>query len=187
MPPLAERAPGNNPNRETEMTDTTTTTTTPSPADVAAKAATATEPNGNGGTNGTPVRLPDDHPLVKAYNAEKAENQAKTAKIAEYEQAQMTEAEKAEARVKAAEQRAVDLEAANARKDVAIEYGLSAEDVALLEGVSDVEAMKRLAGRLAQHARDQSAPRPPKPNPAQRTGDAPTEDKDAIARQFFGI
>ena len=164
--------------------------TVPTPADVAAKAAdqtAATEPNGNGGTNGGPIKLPDDHPLVKAYQAEKAENQAKAAKIAEFEQAQMTEAEKAEARVRAAEQRAAELEAANVRKDVAIQYGLTADDVALLEGVSDPEAMKRLAERLARQAAAEAGPRPPKPNPAQRVGDAPAEDKDAIARAFFGI
>lgn len=169
--------------------------TVPTPADVAAKSvgpfadkpAATTEPNGDGGTNGGPIRLPDDHPLVKAYNAEKAENQAKSARLAEFEQAQMTESEKAEARVRAAEQRAAELEAANTRQAVAIEHGLSAEDVSLLEGVSDPEAMRRLAGRLAQQAREDAGPRAPKPHPAQRVGDSPAEDKDALARSFFGI
>lgn len=167
------------------MTDTTAV---PTPADIAAKTPpTPTEPNGTGGAKGEPIRLPDDHPLVKAYNAEKAENQAKSARLAEFEQAQMTEAEKAEARVKAAERRATELEAANVRKDVALEHGLSKDDAALLEGITDPEAMKRLAGRLAQQAAEAAGPRAPKPHPAQRVGDAPTEDKDAVARAFFGI
>jgi len=158
----------------------------PTPADVAAKAAT-TEPNGNGGASGEPIKLPDDHPLVKAYNAEKAANQAKSQRIAEFEQAQMTETERAEARVRAAEERAAALEAANVRKDVAIQYGLTADDVALLEGVTDPEALTRLAERLARQAREDAGPRAPKPNPAQRVGDAPAEDPLATARAFFGI
>lgn len=164
-----------------------TDTTVPTPADVAAKTTAPTEPNGHGGAKGEPIKLPDDHPLVKAYEAEKAANQAKAARIAEFEQAQMTEAEKAEARVKAAEKRASELEAANARKDVAIDYGLSKDDAALLEGMTDPEAMRRLAERLAQQAAQAAGPRSPKPNPAQRVGDAPAEDKDAVARAFFGV
>jgi|SRR5690625_556428 len=162
---------------------------TPTPADAA---AASTEPNGTGETPGAatktePIKLPDDHPLVKAYEAEKAENQAKTAKIAEFEQAQMTEAEKAEARVRAAEERAAELEADNTRKGVALQYGLSADDVALLEGVTDPEAMKRIAERLSVQAAEANAPRTPQPHPAQRAGDAPVDDKDAVARAFFGL
>jgi len=158
----------------------------PTPADVAAKAA-PTEPNGNGGTTGEPIKLPDDHPLVKTLAAQKAELKAKSERLAQFEQAQMTETERAEARVRAAEERAAALEAANARKDVAIQYGLSADDVALLEGVTDPEAMTRLAERLARQAREDAGPRTPKPNPAQRVGDAPAEDKEAVARAFFGF
>src|SRR5690625_7882972 len=106
---------------------------TPTPADAA---AASTEPNGTGETPGAatktePIKLPDDHPLVKAYEAEKAENQAKTAKIAEFEQAQMTEDEKAEARVWAAEERAAELEAEHTRTGVAMPSWLSAHAMAM--------------------------------------------------------
>lgn len=159
----------------------------PTPADLAAKTAAPAEPNGNGGTQGEPIKLPEDHPLVRAYNAQKEEIKSLKGNLAAYEQAQMTETERAEARVKAAEERAAQLESANARKDVAIEYGLSADDAALLESLTDVDAMRRLADRLARQAREDAAPRTPKPNPAQRVGDAPAEDKEALARAFFGI
>jgi len=163
-----------------------TDTPVPTPADVAAKVAPA-EPNRPGENTGVPIKLPDDHPLVTALETLKAENRAKSEKLAEFERAQMTETERAEARVRAAEERAAELEAANVRKDVAIRFGLAADDVALLEGVSDAEAMTRLAERLARQAREDAGPRPPKPNPAQRVGDAPAEDKEAVARAFFGI
>src|SRR5690625_3291777 len=99
----------------------------------------------------------------------------------------MTEAEKAEARIRAAEDQVAELKAANDRKDVALQYGLSADDAELLEGMTDADAMRRLADRLARQAREDAAPRTPRPNPAQREGDTPAEDKDALARAFFGI
>ena len=115
------------------------------------------------------------------------ENKSAAEKLAELEQAQMTEAEKAEARIRAAEDQVAELKAANDRKDVALQYGLSADDAELLEGMTDADAMRRLADRLARQAREDAAPRTPRPNPAQREGDTPAEDKDALARAFFGI
>ena len=162
-------------------------TDTPTPADVAPKPAAPAEPKRDDEKRAEPIKLPNDHPLVKAYEAEKAENQAKSARLAEFEQAQMSEAEKAEARVKAAEDRAAQLEVANSRKDLAIEHRLSSEDAALLEGMTDVDAMRRVAERLARQAEEEAGPRAPKPHPAQREGDSPAEDKDALARAFFGI
>lgn len=115
------------------------------------------------------------------------DNKAAADRLAEVEQAQMSETEKADARIKAAEERAAELEAANNRKDLAIEHRLSADDAELLEGMTDVDAMRRVAERLARQAQEEAGPRAPKPNPAQRVGDPPAEDKDALARSFFGI
>ena len=135
------------------------------------------------------VQLPDDHPLVKTLEAQKEQIRKlkeRAQKLDELEQEQMTEAEKTAARLKAAEDRAAELEAANGRKDVVIEFGLSKEDAEILEDITDIDAMKRIAERLA--AASEPVKRSPKPHPAQmQGGDTPPEDDDAIARQFFGI
>lgn len=135
------------------------------------------------------VKLPDDHPLVKTLEAQKEQIKKlkeRTQKLDELEQEQMTEAEKAAARLEAAEERAAALEAANDRKDIVIEFGLSKEDAEILDGITDIDAMKRIAARLATP--EEPEKRTPKPHPAQmQGGDTPPEDDDAIARQFFGI
>lgn len=135
------------------------------------------------------VKLPDDHPLVKTLEAQKEQIKKlkeRTQKLDELEQEQMTEAEKAAARLEAAEDRARELEVANSKKDVVIEFGLSKEDAEILEGITDIDAMKRIAARLATAT--EPVKRSPKPHPAQmQGGDTPPEDDDAIARQFFGI
>lgn len=115
------------------------------------------------------------------------ENKAAADRAAELERAHMSAEEQAEARVKEAEKRAADLEAANDRKDVAIEFGLSRDDAELLDHLTDPEAMRSLAVRLARKAQEDAAPRRPQPNPAQHEGDSPINDKDAQARAFFGI
>lgn len=135
-------------------------------------------------------QLPDDHPLVKTLQAQKEQIKKlkeRAQRLDEIEQEQMSESEKSEARIRAAEERAAELESANARKDVAITYGLSPEDTELLDGVTDIDAMKRIAERLAKQAEKEAGPRTPKPHPAQRDGDTPAESQDAVARAFFGI
>lgn len=138
----------------------------------------------------TPQQLPDDHPLVKTLAAQKEqirELKERTQQLDELEQANLTEQEKAEARVKAAEERAAELEIRNNIAEVAIEYGLTQEDAHLLKGVSDIETMRQIAERLAKQVADQAAPRAPRPHPAQRNGDAVPDDHDAAARAFFGL
>ena len=106
----------------------------------------------NGGENG-PIQLPDDHPLVTTLAAQKEqirELKERAQRLDELEQANLTEQEKAEARVKAAEERAAELEARNNIAEVAIEYGLSKDDAQLLKGVSDIETMRQIAERLSE-------------------------------------
>jgi len=118
-----------------------------------------TQNTGDGATNGGdggPERLPDDHPLVTTLAALKEQNKELRAAKRELDQikeAQMSEQEKVEARVKAAEDRAAELEVRNRVAEVALEYGLSADDAALLNGVSDVETMRQIAERLADQAK----------------------------------
>lgn len=96
---------------------------------------------------------------------------------------QMTDAEKAEAasketeqRLADAEKRAADAEAALARYSVATEFGLSKEDAEALAAVSDPDALRALAERLAGRSG-------PRPNPAQGQGNkpAPTTKAQAFA------
>ena len=61
-----------------------------------------------------------------------------------------TDADKATLELDSLKQQMVELKAANDRKDVAIEFKLSAEDAALLSAVTDVEAMRTIADRLSK-------------------------------------
>lgn len=100
-----------------------------------------------------PIRLPDDHPLVTTLAAQKEQIKAlkeRAQRADELEQATLSEQEKAEAKVKAAEQRAAELEARNNIAEVALEYGLSKDDAQLLEGISDIESMRQIAKRLSE-------------------------------------
>lgn len=106
----------------------------------------------NGGEDG-PIQLPDDHPLVTTLAAQKEqirELKERAQRLDELEQANLTEQEKAEARVKAAEERAAELEARNNIAEVALDYGLSKDDAQLLKGVSDIETMRQIAERLSE-------------------------------------
>lgn len=118
--------------------------TTPTPADVAQKPAQA-----DGDAPEPKTDEVDWKAEARKWEQRAKDNKAAADRLAELEQTQMTEAEKVEARVRAAEDKAAALEAANARKDVAIEYGLSKDDAALLEGVTDADTMRRIAERLA--------------------------------------
>jgi len=106
--------------------------------------------SGPNGASGEPIQFPDDHPLVTALAAKKEQVERLRARAEELETAQMTDQEKAEARVKAAEERAAELEARNNIAEVAIEYGLSKDDAQLLKGVSDIETMRQIAERLSE-------------------------------------
>ena len=120
---------------------------------------------------------------VQRERSKFADYDALKAKVGEAQSAE----EKAEARIKDAEQRAAELEAANDRKGVALEFQLTSEDAGLLDHLTDTDAMRALAQRLARQAQEDAAPRRPQPNPAQHEGDSPINDKDAQARAFFGI
>ena len=61
-----------------------------------------------------------------------------------------TDANKATSELANLKQQMAELKAANDRKDVAIEFKLSAEDAALLSAVTDVEAMRTIADRLSK-------------------------------------
>ena len=132
-------------------------------------------------TADTPVQLPDDHPLVKTLAAQKSEITALKAKVTEFEDAGKTEAEKAAEELAQARAEAADAKAAILRRDIALEHSLTKDDAALLDAVTDEDAMRSLAARLAAQVEDRTT-RPPKPDPNQgRSGAAPTSTGDLFA------
>ena len=75
-------------------------------------------------------------------------------RLAEIEESQKSEADKATERLADAERRASEAEARATRRDIAIEHKLSTEDAALLDTITDEDTMRALAARLASVAAD---------------------------------
>lgn len=155
--------------------------------------ATATESKAADETSTTedakPLRLPDDHPLVKTLAAQKAElkeAKAKAARLDEIEEANKTEAQRAAERLAAAEQTAREAEARAVRREIALDHRLSKEDAALLDGMTDEDAMRRLAERLAKAAQEDEAPVGFRVDNSGRKSNA-KPNKDDAARVIFGI
>lgn len=104
-----------------------------------------------------PITLPDDHPLVRTLAEQKKaikELREKAGRLDQIEEAQKSEADKATERLTKAEQRAVEAEAKVLRREVALEHRLSKEDADLLDALTDEDAMKRFAERLANASED---------------------------------
>lgn len=111
----------------------------------------------------------------KAREQEKRakENAAAATRLAEIEEAQKSEAERAAERLVAAETKATEAEAKALRREIALEHGLTTEDAALLDTITDEDAMRALAGRLA--VKDVN----PRPNhvPREGTNHQPADDQ----------
>lgn len=135
--------------------------------------------------------LPEDHPLVKALAAQKDEIKAlkdKARRLDALEDAQKSEAERAADALTKAKAEAEQNRAELLRYRTAATHGITdPEDIELFLTGRDEETLIRQAKALAARNAANAAPRPPRPNPAQREGDSPVEDKDAVARAFFGI
>lgn len=104
-----------------------------------------------------PIQLPDDHPLVKTLAEQKKaikDLKTKASRLDEIEEAQKSETEKANERLTQAEQRATEAEAKVLRREVALEHKLSKEDADLLDALTDEDAMRRFAERLAVASED---------------------------------
>lgn len=131
----------------------------------------STNPAGEGGNNSSGETPPADggfKPITsqeelnrvlkdrldreRAKFADYAELKAKAAKLDEIEEANKSEAEKVAERLAKAEAAAREAEARALRREIALEHGLSKEDAALLDAVTDEDAMRRLAARLAEQA-----------------------------------
>lgn len=154
------------------MSDTTETTATEAPAQE------------------SQVEQPQKPETDWKAEARKWEQRAKEYKpaadrLAEIEQANKSEAQKAAERIAAAEQKAADAEARALRREVALEHRLSKDDAALLDGMTDEDAMRRLAERLAAA----ESGRKKQGNHVPREGNPPASGGDndaAFARELLG-
>ena len=92
----------------------------------------------------------------KAREQEKRakENADAAKRLAEIEEAQKSESEKAAEKAAKAEQRAADAEAKALRREIALDHKLSKDDAELLDALTDEDAMRRLAERLAVASED---------------------------------
>ena len=132
-------------------------------------------------------RLPDDHPLVKAYAATKSDLADVRAKLKQFEDSQKSEAERLADEQAAAIARATAAEAEAARLRSAVKHGLSDEDLDLL-GDGTPEEIEARAERLAKRLDAQRGPRKPTPDPSQgNRATAEATDKDTLARGVFGL
>lgn len=151
--------------------------------------ATTTPPTvaGASASDGTtePAQLPDDHPLVLSLQAQKAEIKAlkeKSRRLDQLEESQKSTEEKAAEREAAAEKRAAEAEARAVRRETALEFRLSKDDAKLLDAVSDEDAMRALAQRLADDKR-----KPSNHVPAEGTNETPPADeRRAFVRRLTG-
>lgn len=122
----------------------------------------------------TDGRLPDDHPLVKAYRAEKAKAAEARQKLSQYEEAEQTDSEKFAAAVKRAE--AAELKAL--RLEVAAEKGLNPAQAKRLVGTTKDELAADADEILEAFPAKPAATPPPsqKPSPSARGGTDPTKE-----------
>lgn len=89
---------------------------------------------------------------ARKWESRAKENKQAAERLAELEEANKSEAERAAERLAKAEQTAAEAEARALRRDIALEHSLSKDDAALLDAVTDEDAMRRLAERLARQA-----------------------------------
>lgn len=139
-------------------------------------------PNRDKGTD--PTQLPDDHPLVTAYERQKDEIKAlkaRAAKLDEIEEAQKSDAERAADALKAAQSEAAQAKAELLRYKVAADHGITdADDISLFLTGTDEETLTKQAERLAERS-SSSSPRAPRPDPNQgRQANGPRSTADAF-------
>lgn len=111
--------------------------------------------------------------------------QAKAAKLDEIENANRSEADKAQARIAELEGQLASVQAESLRLRVATEHGITdADDIALFLTGTDEETLTKQAERLASRSEEAGKPRAPKPDPNQgrsSSGTASTADQFAAA------
>jgi hypothetical protein len=108
------------------------------------------------------------------------DNKTAAEKLAALEESQKTAEQKTAERLAEAERVATEAQAKVLRRDVALDHKLTAEDATLLDTITDEDAMRTLAARLAA-----PAGRGPAPDPNQGKGGAgPVSTGDQFAAFF---
>ena len=162
-------------------------TTTPTPADVAPKVTPA-----QGQTTDAPTPEPKADDVDWKAEARKWEQRAKENKtaaerLAEVEQAQMTEAEKVAQRLAAAEAEVANVptKVTDALKSHLVTiHEISDDDAELFLTATSPDLLLKQVARLVE---TKGAGRKQNTVPREGTNPRPADDKDATARAFFGI
>lgn len=142
----------------------------------AAPATPATEPAAPAAST-EPARLPDDHPLVKAYEATRGE-------LKSLKDAEKTELQRATDDLQSEKTRADGLETELARLRVAVKHGISDTDIGLLG--SDPKEFEANAKRIAELAGSQKKSGNHVPREGQPTSAAPSDERAFVRELFSG-
>ena len=86
------------------------------------------------------------------YRTEAKSNADAATRLAEIEESTKSEAQRAAERLAEAERKATEAESRALRREVALAHKLTPEDAALLDTITDEDAMRKLAERLAGEA-----------------------------------
>jgi cytochrome c1 len=145
-------------------------------------------------------RLPDDHPLVKAFQATKDELAKAKGRVKEYEDATKSEHEKLAETLEATRNEGAEAKAEAARLRAAIKHGLTEDDLELLGSGTPEEIEQRaekLAARLRGANEEKSSSTPSRqPQERLRPGAAPDVEPeetdpaklaDAVQRAKYGL
>lgn len=121
------------------------------------------------------------------YRTEAKANAEAAKRLAEIEEAGKSEAEKAAERVAEAERRAAEAEARVLRREIALEHKLDKDDAALLDALTDEDAMRSLAKRLAAPAGGKKGNYVPREGTSStKTTTSGTADEREFVRDLFG-
>lgn len=143
---------------------------------------------GQEGQEGEGEQKPEVDWKAKAREWEKRAkaNAGAAKKLAEIEESSKSEAQKAADRATAAEQRAVEAEAKVLRRDIAIEHKLGKDDAALLDALTDEDAMRALAARLGAESGRKNKNYVPREGSNPNAGKNGASDEREFARNLFG-
>ena len=131
------------------MSEPTPTTTTPDAPEAQVEAPTALDAE--------PKTFDADYVQKLRQEAAKYRTEAKAnadaaKRLAEIEESTKSEAQRAAERLAEAERKATEAESRALRREVALAHKLTPEDAALLDTITDEDAMRKLAERLAGEA-----------------------------------
>lgn len=131
-------------------------------------------------------RLPDDHPVVKALRKANEEAAAARRKVKEYEDANLTELERAQSDRDAEKARADAAVSEAARLRAALRHGLSEDDLDLI-GDGTPEEIEQRAEKLAARIGAEKSERDRSPDPRLGRTDHNESSKEALGRALFGV